>query len=150
MYTAPVHGNCFFAAFYLLLRGKADRIVAVNSESPRWPHHYLIVNKNGHVLHFQHIHPHAANHYAPWWFEGHFIGIRKSKQHELLRKMNRKVLWSVNQHMGLLVLLTIYMTLFFPWLLGWLLYTPKWTFMGTMDALRRRFFKRRIYKCNHP
>lgn len=142
MLTKPVYGNCLFAALYLLLRGRAEKIVAVTSESPKWPHHYLCINKHGHALHFLHVHAHTENYFAPWWFEGGFVGVRKSEQERLLKETNRKVLWSVNKHVGLLILLAIYVILFLPWVFVWLIYTPKWTLMGAVQALRKRFRKR--------
>jgi len=141
--TKPTWGNCFFATLYLILRGKVKKIIAINSESPWWPHHYLVANKKGHILHFNHVHSHVQNRFAPWWFEGQFVGVRKRDQEKLLKKMKRTVIFQRSVWFGGFALLAVYVILFVPWVLTWTLFTPLWCVWWTFDALRKRFWKRR-------
>lgn len=137
--TKPSYQNCMFAAIYLILRGKADKIVAIKGDSKWWPHHYMVVNKKGHALHFNHIHPDKENRFAPWWFEGQFIGIRHSQQAKILKKTNREIKAEFGTWKGFLFLATIWILFMLPWLLVWLFYTPLWTMWGVVEALRKRF-----------
>lgn len=139
MKTKPQLGNCFFATLYLMLRGKVDRIIAVSSESRWWPHHYLVINKKGHVLHFQHTKPHMKNAFAPWWFEGQFVGIRASVQEEVLKRSGRSVVRTIdNVWLGMSVFILIWGVLMLPWILAWSLFTPVWAAAWGIHALRKR------------
>ena len=139
MSTKPTYGNCLFASLYLIWRGKVKKVVMVTSDSKWYPHHYVTVNKNDHILHFENIHPHSKDTYAPWWFEGHFIGIRKSLQEEVLAKTNKKVIGEYGTFLGATIFLSIIAVCFVPWLLAWLLFCPIWTSKWTVDALRKRW-----------
>lgn len=141
-FTRPVFGNCFFAMFYLLLRGKASKIIVVNSETPWWPHHYVVINKNGHALHFQHFYPYDSdqNNYAPWWFQGQYMGIKKSDQEQVLREMNRAIKYTIeNNALATVIVFTVWFLLFVPWVLAWMSYTPFWCLRWFLHAAKRRF-----------
>lgn len=139
MRTKPQYGNCLFAILYLVLRGKVDRIIAVDCESKWWPHHYLAVNKDGHILHFMHTKPDDENETAPLWFEGQFIGIRDSAKEEMLKKEGRIVLevWE-NIWLTSCIFVAILVILYIPWITAWAFYTTFWATRWTIDALKKR------------
>lgn len=143
MKTKLVWGNCFFGALYLLVRGKVSKLVAVTSGSIFWPHHYVCINKKGHVLHFEHEHEHSRNRFAPWWFEGRFVGIRKAKLKKALEDSGREVKFATNRmYLVVFIFVLIWLCLMLPWLGCWFFYTLCWAFFWGVEAIKKRVSNR--------
>lgn len=146
--TKILWSNCFFAIWYLFFRGKVKKIVAIESKSVFWPHHYVCINKDGNAIHFQYV-DHPENHkFAPWWFQGQFVGIKKSEIEEELIKSGRKVKLVFEEEkliFAILVLSSIFSFLFIPWIIAWGLYVPVWATFWSIHALKfNKFIKRHI------
>lgn len=123
------YSNCYFVTFYLFMRLRnIQRFVAVSSLSSWFPYHFLVINKRGHALHFNHALPHELNTFAPFWFLGKIEGIRLSKQQKMLAKMNRKVcVDSTNIALTIFAFHIIFFTLYLLWMISWTAYPILWT-----------------------
>jgi len=136
--TRKTYSNCLLAAIYLILRGKASKIVAVSSQSKWWPHHYIILNKSGHVLHFRNSRPHHENTCAPWWFEGYFEGIHNHRKEEVLRRYGRTVKFQTERMwLALCLLLGVVSLMAIPWMLSWAFYPLIWCCWWGVQALTK-------------
>lgn len=135
------YSNCLFAMFYLYMRGKVDRVVAVSSHSKWWPYHFVSLTKKGHVLHFTHVLPDERNPHAPWWFLGKFEGIRSSRLQQALIDNDRKVCWQFQKPIyGIGLLAAVTLMLAIPWMIAWGLYPLCWTlkwFFATSKIFQR-------------
>lgn len=146
--TKKLWGNCFFAIWYLIFRGKVKKIVAIESKSIVWPHHYVCINKAGNALHFQYVDLPENHKLAPWWFKGRFVGIKRSNIENELRKSGRKVKFVFEEEglaIAVLILSFIFAVLFIPWIVAWGLYVPFWAASWSIHALSfNKLIKRRI------
>ncbi len=135
------YNNCYFITLYLILRGKARYIIGVSNHSALWPHHYLVMNKQGHVLHFQHENAHEENTWAPWWFEGRLVGIKRVDQQKMLAESDRKLLFKNPKIYSALAALLLVWVIGMPiWMFFWsgsfVWWNIKWAIKAIMQRLR--------------
>lgn len=137
--TTPHFSNCLLSIQYLYLRKKIHTLVLINSDSAWWPYHFLVLNKKGHVLHFSHILPDKWNHWAPWWFLGKYVGIRKTKQQAMLVKMHKRVCFQfTNIHFHILMAFLTCCILYPLYPIAFLLYTPAFLIYWFFHAIKHR------------
>lgn len=140
MFPKKRFNNCLFFVLYVIIRGKADKIVIVSGNSKFWPHHYLIQTKKKHLLHFQTTNDY--NQFAPYWYEGQIIGIRRGIKYETLANSGRRLIRFCNPSVFGVILLICIMILLCPWIIFWTLYTPVFCLYGIYNALCHRIIKR--------
>jgi hypothetical protein len=134
------YNNCFFVLFYLILRGKAAKIVFVSSHGKlrHFIAHFLVVDEKDNVLHFHHLLAHEFNPFAPWWFKGKVVVVHKNEAAAALKASGRRVLWTTDSLMlGLLLCTFIWKILFIPWMVCWTLYPIYWNLKSGVDAIRK-------------
>lgn len=140
MRTRPVFSNCQFGAFYLLIRGKADKIVFVRGGNKFIPWHAGILTKGGHYINFYRLLPHKENIFGAWWFWGSFRGLRRSKWKSIIAKRGESKY--ISPWLAMMIYTLCYLGLFIPWTIAWALYTPIWNFKWAFRGLRKRFSHR--------
>ncbi len=134
--TKPELGNCFFGIIYLFLRGGVGQIIGVTSTTRWWPYHFVMLNKKGHALHFMHTYPHEENQFAPWWFTGHYEGIRRSQINARLQESGREVVFRLSTAGPLMALFfLVWLALFVPWISAWAIYPLYWNLKWAWKAL---------------
>lgn len=141
MKTKEVYANCQFGLFYLVLRGKAERIILAPGGKKFVPWHMGILNKKGHYLNFRRSLPHEQNLWGAWWFIGSFQGLSKKRWRKILSRKGR--IHQLPVCFGLFLLILMYILLFFPWITVWMLYGPAWT-LGWGSHAVYKFIKKEI------
>ena len=136
--TKPEFGNCFFAVMYLFLRGNVKEVIGVNSTTKFIPYHFITINKNGHVIHFDDIYPDEENEFAPWWFWGQMKGIKKNDIPAKLKEMDRTILFRTKKVKSIMVLFCVaWAAMFVPYLLGWMLFPLWWNIKWAFKAIKK-------------
>lgn len=138
-YTKVTWGNCYFATLYLIIRGKAKKVIGVTSHSPIAPHHYVVYTKSGHILSFNHVKPHAENKLAPFWFEGRYECIKSNKVKHVLKEQNRKVGFIISPARFFIYASIVFALLIIPWCIGFFIYSPIWCIHGLINGLKKRW-----------
>lgn len=119
--------NCFLLLFYLVVRGRVGRLVAVSTLNSWFPWHLVAISPNGHALHFQAEHPHDCNALAPWWFVGRLQGVRRTHLTSELAASGRVLCWSTASPAAVYSLtLGTAGLLLCPWLACWAVWPLLW------------------------
>lgn len=90
-------GDCLIGLIYLIVSGRIVKIACLSTTTKWWPVHYVGVTKRGHVLHFNSVLEHKYNHFAPFWYEGRFEGINKSKIDSALKESGRYIICYIDK-----------------------------------------------------
>lgn len=142
----PMYSNCFFGAIYLIFRGCIRHIVVLDSISRKVPFHFIGLNKNKQVVHFNHVLEPRFNTIAPWWFLGRFEGVSRRIQKQMLEKSGRKIIFYLGpSFIALPVFLFVWIILCVPWTIFWALYTWYWNFYWLFHGIKKGIKKWLIF-----
>lgn len=133
--TVPLFSNCLFGLVYLLLRGKAAKVVVARGESRVFPWHAGVLTRKRHFLSFKRLLPHAQNRFAPFWFLGSYQGLRRSVWK---RVIGHGRIHQFPAGVALFLLLLGYAALFVPWVVAWASYGPIFTIRWAIQGLCKR------------
>jgi hypothetical protein len=140
MRTLPVWANCPLGLGYLILRGKARRIVLAPGGVVSFPWHMGCLTRRGHFLHFRRRLLHHQNPYGGWWFLGSFEGISRSRWRDILNRRGR--LRVLPGRLGAAFCFAVIALLFIPMVLAWgainLRDLTRWGIHGWRKAKSRR------------
>jgi len=142
-WASSTYGNCFFAIFYLYLRGKIHSLAAVSSDIKWWPWHFIILNRCGHAIHF--MHTRDDDPHAPLWYLGHYEGIPKRSLERCLKLSGRRIKFRSRRILIFMIIFSLgWLALSIPWMVGWGLWQLWWNVSWGYRALKRNIHFRKV------